>query len=160
MKTPAAPALEAVVHVVSAAPAVSSDLPGVKKMVASYNKKYPGEPVGLRRALGLQRRPVDGRRPEEGLRGRQPHPTGRGQGAPLAEERRHRPRHPAELHPGDRAGQPVHLRAEARRQGGRRPGRRGGGPQGARRRRVPGRTRLTEVGGRQLDCPAVALTAT
>ncbi|MFH9412713.1 ABC transporter substrate-binding protein [Streptomyces rochei] len=45
MKTPAAPALEAMVHVVSAAPAVSSDLPGVKKMVASYTKKYPGEPV-------------------------------------------------------------------------------------------------------------------
>ncbi|MEU9553987.1 ABC transporter substrate-binding protein [Streptomyces fumanus] len=45
MKTPAAKALEAMVHVVSAAPAVSSDLPGVKKMVASYGKKYPGSPV-------------------------------------------------------------------------------------------------------------------
>ncbi|MER7497850.1 ABC transporter substrate-binding protein [Streptomyces pharetrae] len=45
MKTPAAKALEATLHVVSAAPAVSSDLPGVKKMVASYEKKFPGSPV-------------------------------------------------------------------------------------------------------------------
>ncbi|GGS78307.1 ABC transporter substrate-binding protein [Streptomyces griseoviridis] len=45
MKTPAAKALEAMVHVVSAAPAVSSDLPGVRKMVAAYGKKYPGSPV-------------------------------------------------------------------------------------------------------------------
>ncbi|MEU1056583.1 ABC transporter substrate-binding protein [Streptomyces sp. NPDC005876] len=45
MKTPAAKALEAMVHVVSAAPAVSSDLPGVQKMVAAYGKKYPGSPV-------------------------------------------------------------------------------------------------------------------
>ncbi|MFG3659162.1 ABC transporter substrate-binding protein [Streptomyces sp. NPDC047706] len=42
MKTPAAKALEAMLHVVSAAPAVSSDLPGVKGMVAAYQKKYPG----------------------------------------------------------------------------------------------------------------------
>ncbi|MFF5985068.1 ABC transporter substrate-binding protein [Streptomyces olindensis] len=42
MKTPAAPALTALLNVVSAAPAVSSDLPGVRKMVASYKKKYPG----------------------------------------------------------------------------------------------------------------------
>lgn len=42
MKTPAAKALEAMLHVVSAAPAVSSDLPGVKSMVAAYQKKYPG----------------------------------------------------------------------------------------------------------------------
>ncbi|SME92387.1 ABC transporter substrate-binding protein [Streptomyces sp. Amel2xC10] len=41
MKTPAAPALTALLHVVSAAPAVSSDLPGVRKMVAAYGKKYP-----------------------------------------------------------------------------------------------------------------------
>ncbi|MFG1665438.1 ABC transporter substrate-binding protein [Streptomyces sp. Y7] len=41
MKTPAAPALTAMLNVVSAAPAVSSDLPGVQKMVASYKKKYP-----------------------------------------------------------------------------------------------------------------------
>ncbi|MFF6916332.1 ABC transporter substrate-binding protein [Streptomyces sp. NPDC012466] len=41
MKTPAAPALAAMLNVVSAAPAVSSDLPGVRKMVASYKKKYP-----------------------------------------------------------------------------------------------------------------------
>ncbi|MEV3973029.1 ABC transporter substrate-binding protein [Streptomyces sp. NPDC050698] len=41
MKTPAAPALAAMLHVVSAAPAVSSDLAGVRKMVASYKKKYP-----------------------------------------------------------------------------------------------------------------------
>jgi ABC-type branched-subunit amino acid transport system substrate-binding protein len=45
MKTPAAPALEAMLNVVSAAPAVSSDLPGVKSMVAAYQKKYPGSPV-------------------------------------------------------------------------------------------------------------------
>ncbi|MER5942389.1 ABC transporter substrate-binding protein [Streptomyces sp. NPDC001928] len=41
MKTPAAPALAAMLNVVSAAPAVSSDLAGVRKMVASYQKKYP-----------------------------------------------------------------------------------------------------------------------
>jgi ABC-type branched-subunit amino acid transport system substrate-binding protein len=45
MKTPAAKALEAMLNVVSAAPAVSSDLPGVKKMVSAYEKKYPGSPV-------------------------------------------------------------------------------------------------------------------
>ncbi|MEU1451486.1 ABC transporter substrate-binding protein [Streptomyces avermitilis] len=45
LKTPAAPALLAMLHVVSAAPPVSSDLPAVKKMVASYQKKYPGELV-------------------------------------------------------------------------------------------------------------------
>ncbi|MFK0168925.1 ABC transporter substrate-binding protein [Streptomyces sp. NPDC090306] len=45
LKTPAAPALVAMLSVVSAAPAVSSDLPGVKAMVASYQKKYPGQSV-------------------------------------------------------------------------------------------------------------------
>jgi ABC-type branched-subunit amino acid transport system substrate-binding protein len=45
MKTPAAAALEGMLHVVSAAPAVSSDLPGVRAMVAAYQKKYPGSPV-------------------------------------------------------------------------------------------------------------------
>ncbi|WP_320779955.1 ABC transporter substrate-binding protein [Streptomyces sp. CRN 30] len=45
MKTPAAKALEAMVNVVSAAPAVSSDLPGVQKMVTAYGKKYPDSPV-------------------------------------------------------------------------------------------------------------------
>jgi ABC-type branched-subunit amino acid transport system substrate-binding protein len=45
MKTPAAKALEGMLNVVSAAPAVSSDLPGVKKMVAAYEKKFPGSPV-------------------------------------------------------------------------------------------------------------------
>ncbi|GGT16764.1 ABC transporter substrate-binding protein [Streptomyces chromofuscus] len=45
MKTPAAKALEAMLHVVSAAPAVSSDLPGVQRMVAAYQKKYPGSLV-------------------------------------------------------------------------------------------------------------------
>ncbi|WP_436801104.1 ABC transporter substrate-binding protein [Streptomyces coeruleorubidus] len=45
MKTPAAPALAALLNVVSAAPAVSSDLAGVRKMVASYKKKYPGSLV-------------------------------------------------------------------------------------------------------------------
>ncbi|MGV9230092.1 ABC transporter substrate-binding protein [Streptomyces nigra] len=42
MKTPAAPALAALLHVVSAAPAVSSELPGVRDMVAAYQKKYRG----------------------------------------------------------------------------------------------------------------------
>ncbi|MFF9286817.1 ABC transporter substrate-binding protein [Streptomyces griseosporeus] len=45
MKTPAAPALAAMLNIISAAPAVSSDLPGVRAMVASYKKKYPGSPV-------------------------------------------------------------------------------------------------------------------
>ncbi|QNP67002.1 ABC transporter substrate-binding protein [Streptomyces genisteinicus] len=45
METPAEPALAAMLHVVSAAPPVSSDLPAVKKMVADYTKKYPGSPV-------------------------------------------------------------------------------------------------------------------
>jgi ABC-type branched-subunit amino acid transport system substrate-binding protein len=45
MKTAAAPALTAMLHVVSAAPAVSSELPGVRTMVTSYQKKYPGSPV-------------------------------------------------------------------------------------------------------------------
>ncbi|MEU1574066.1 ABC transporter substrate-binding protein [Streptomyces collinus] len=41
MKTPAAPALTGMLNVVSAAPAVSSELAGVRKMVAAYKKKYP-----------------------------------------------------------------------------------------------------------------------
>ncbi|MBM9617483.1 ABC transporter substrate-binding protein [Streptomyces zhihengii] len=45
METPAEPALAAMLHVVSAAPPVSSELPAVKKMVADYTKKYPGSPV-------------------------------------------------------------------------------------------------------------------
>ncbi|CAL9631066.1 hypothetical protein SUDANB96_06113 [Streptomyces sp. enrichment culture] len=45
MKTPAAKALAGLLNVVSAAPAPSSDLPGVRKMVAAYEKKYPGSPV-------------------------------------------------------------------------------------------------------------------
>ncbi|MGV4890226.1 ABC transporter substrate-binding protein [Streptomyces viridosporus] len=45
METPAAPALAALLNVVSAAPAVSSDLPGVRRMVAAYKKKYPDSPV-------------------------------------------------------------------------------------------------------------------
>ncbi|GHF39845.1 ABC transporter substrate-binding protein [Streptomyces griseosporeus] len=45
MKTPAAPALAAMLNIISSAPAVSSDLPGVRAMVASYKKKYPGSPV-------------------------------------------------------------------------------------------------------------------
>lgn len=45
METPAAPALAAMLHVVSAAPAVSSELPGVQRMVASYKKKFPDSPV-------------------------------------------------------------------------------------------------------------------
>jgi ABC-type branched-subunit amino acid transport system substrate-binding protein len=45
METPAEPALSAMLHVVSAAPPVSSDLPAVKKMVADYSKKFPDSPV-------------------------------------------------------------------------------------------------------------------
>ncbi|MFE2262243.1 ABC transporter substrate-binding protein [Streptomyces griseosporeus] len=45
MKTPAAPALAAMLNIISSAPAVSSDLPGVRAMVAAYKKKYPGSPV-------------------------------------------------------------------------------------------------------------------
>ncbi|MGX1273907.1 ABC transporter substrate-binding protein [Streptomyces phaeoluteigriseus] len=45
MKTPAAPALTAMLNIVSGAPAVSSDIPGVKAMVAAYTKKYPASPV-------------------------------------------------------------------------------------------------------------------
>ncbi|MGW7791330.1 ABC transporter substrate-binding protein [Streptomyces tricolor] len=45
MKTPAAPALAALLHVVSSAPAVSSELPGVRRMVTAYRKKYAGSPV-------------------------------------------------------------------------------------------------------------------
>ncbi|MCX5373599.1 MULTISPECIES: ABC transporter substrate-binding protein [unclassified Streptomyces] len=45
LKTPAAPALLGLLNVVSAAPAVSSDLPGVQKMVTAYGKKYPASPV-------------------------------------------------------------------------------------------------------------------
>ncbi|MFJ1967778.1 ABC transporter substrate-binding protein [Streptomyces sp. NPDC087903] len=45
MKTPAAAALEGMLSVVSAAPAVSSDLPGVRRMVSAYEKKFPGSPV-------------------------------------------------------------------------------------------------------------------
>ncbi|MGW0336249.1 ABC transporter substrate-binding protein [Streptomyces sp. NPDC003011] len=45
MKTPAVAALEGMLHVVSAAPSVSSDLPGVRRMVAAYQKKYPGSQV-------------------------------------------------------------------------------------------------------------------
>jgi ABC-type branched-subunit amino acid transport system substrate-binding protein len=45
MKTPAAPALAAMLHVISSAPAVSSDLPGVRRMVKAYQRKYPGSPV-------------------------------------------------------------------------------------------------------------------
>ncbi len=45
MKTPAEPALTAMLSIVSAIPPVSSDLPAVKKMVAAYQKAYPGSPV-------------------------------------------------------------------------------------------------------------------
>ncbi|MDR6975883.1 ABC-type branched-subunit amino acid transport system substrate-binding protein [Streptomyces sp. 3330] len=45
LKTPAAPALLGMLSVVSAAPAVSADLPGVQKMVTAYGKKYPASPV-------------------------------------------------------------------------------------------------------------------
>ncbi|MFJ3947026.1 ABC transporter substrate-binding protein [Streptomyces griseoaurantiacus] len=45
LKTPAAKALEGMLHVVSAAPAVSADIPGVRRMVAAYGKRYPGSVV-------------------------------------------------------------------------------------------------------------------
>jgi ABC-type branched-subunit amino acid transport system substrate-binding protein len=45
LKTQAAPALVAMLSIVSAAPSVSSDLPGVRKMVAAYKKKYPDSAV-------------------------------------------------------------------------------------------------------------------
>ncbi|AXK37734.1 ABC transporter substrate-binding protein [Streptomyces armeniacus] len=45
LKTPAAKALEKMLYIVSAAPPVSSKLPAVKKMVAAYEKKFPGELV-------------------------------------------------------------------------------------------------------------------
>ncbi|MFF8594547.1 ABC transporter substrate-binding protein [Streptomyces sp. NPDC015220] len=45
LKTQAAPALVSMLSIVSAAPAVSSDLPGVKAMVTAYRKKYPDSSV-------------------------------------------------------------------------------------------------------------------
>jgi ABC-type branched-subunit amino acid transport system substrate-binding protein len=45
LKTPPAKALEGMLHVVSAAPAVSADIPGVERMVRAYGKKYPGSVV-------------------------------------------------------------------------------------------------------------------
>ncbi|WP_318204954.1 ABC transporter substrate-binding protein [Streptomyces sp. SCL15-4] len=45
LKTQAAPALVAMLSIVSAAPAVSSHLPGVKKMVAAYQDEYPDSAV-------------------------------------------------------------------------------------------------------------------
>ncbi|MEE1927878.1 ABC transporter substrate-binding protein [Streptomyces sp. TRM 70351] len=42
LDTPAAPALESMLHIVTAIPSVSVDLPAVKKMVADYEKAYPG----------------------------------------------------------------------------------------------------------------------
>ncbi|MEC4019373.1 ABC transporter substrate-binding protein [Streptomyces sp. H27-D2] len=43
LATPAAKALLGMLSIVSAAPAVSTDLPAVKKMAASYKKAYPGQ---------------------------------------------------------------------------------------------------------------------
>ncbi|GHI52296.1 lipoprotein [Streptomyces rubradiris] len=45
LKTQAAPALVAMLSIVSAAPSVNSDLPGVKAMVAAYKEKYPDSSV-------------------------------------------------------------------------------------------------------------------
>ncbi|MCT2594344.1 ABC transporter substrate-binding protein [Streptomyces sp. N2-109] len=45
MDTPAAPALEKTLHVVSAIPELGSDLDGVRKMVKAYQKRFPGELV-------------------------------------------------------------------------------------------------------------------
>ncbi|OII65821.1 hypothetical protein BJP40_15605 [Streptomyces sp. CC53] len=45
MRTPAAPALAASLHVVSAAPPAGSDLPGVRAMAAAYGKKFPDAPL-------------------------------------------------------------------------------------------------------------------
>ncbi|CAL9341541.1 hypothetical protein SUDANB6_00279 [Streptomyces sp. enrichment culture] len=44
-ETSAAAALEAMVHVVSTAPAVGSGLPGVRRTVSSCEAKYPGSPA-------------------------------------------------------------------------------------------------------------------
>ncbi|MGD9483493.1 ABC transporter substrate-binding protein [Streptomyces sp. TRM70308] len=41
LKTPAAPALTAQLHIVTAIPSVSSDLPAVRKLVADYTRTYP-----------------------------------------------------------------------------------------------------------------------
>jgi ABC-type branched-subunit amino acid transport system substrate-binding protein len=54
METPAAAALTALLHVISAAPAPSSDLPGVRRMVAAYEKAYPGSPVDSGALSGYQ----------------------------------------------------------------------------------------------------------
>ncbi|MGW0931253.1 ABC transporter substrate-binding protein [Streptomyces sp. NPDC002644] len=45
MASEAAPALEGMLHMISAAPAVNADIPGVKDMVAKYQKAYPKAPV-------------------------------------------------------------------------------------------------------------------
>ncbi|WP_236243445.1 ABC transporter substrate-binding protein [Streptomyces sp. CC228A] len=45
MRTPAAPALAGSLHVVSAAPPVGSDLPGVRAMAAAYGKEFPDSPL-------------------------------------------------------------------------------------------------------------------
>ncbi|KNE81802.1 MULTISPECIES: ABC transporter substrate-binding protein [Streptomyces] len=45
LKTPAGPALEKMLHIVTAQPPVSHDLPDLQKMVSDYQKKYPKELV-------------------------------------------------------------------------------------------------------------------
>ncbi|WP_340558567.1 ABC transporter substrate-binding protein [Streptomyces sp. GSL17-111] len=45
LDTPAAPALEAMLHIVTAIPSVSSELPEVRQMVADYQEAYPGDLV-------------------------------------------------------------------------------------------------------------------
>ncbi|MGW4029195.1 ABC transporter substrate-binding protein [Streptomyces sp. NPDC004838] len=43
LSTPAKPALQQMLYITGGLPALSSDLPGVKKLVADYQKKYPKE---------------------------------------------------------------------------------------------------------------------
>ncbi len=90
MKTPAAPALAALLHVVSSAPAVSSELPGVRRMVTAYRQKYAGSPVDSGVLSGYNAAQLLGAGLKKRLRRRESRPGGRGEGAPRAGERRHR----------------------------------------------------------------------
>lgn len=47
LATPAKPALEKMLYVSGGVPALSSDLPGVKQLVADYGKKYPKEQLNV-----------------------------------------------------------------------------------------------------------------
>lgn len=50
--TPAKPALEKLLYLSSAQPALNSDNPGVVKLVADYQRKYPGQPLNQAVELG------------------------------------------------------------------------------------------------------------